>query len=372
MMRYFKLPDLGEGLTEAEIVEWHVKGGDVVTADQLMLTVETDKAMVEVPSPQDGKIARLCAEVGDIVHIDEPLVEFEGQTDDAGTVVGTIDTGKPGVSEDSFVVGQPARHRRQRARAAPAVRALASRLGIDISQVRGSGVQGAVLPEDLEKTHRKAAVAEGFERLRGVRRTMARSMTEAHAEVVPVCIFDDADINVWFRRDDTTIRLVQAIAAACAVEPILNSWFDGASVSLRRLSTIDLGIAVNTEDGLFVPVLRDIGNRPADDLRAGLDRLRADVEKRTIPPQEMRGATITLSNFGMIGGRYAGPVVVPPTVAIIGAGQVRSQPVVATDDQLAVHKLMPISLTFDHRAVTGAEGARFLAALRSSLQSGKD
>lgn len=368
-MRYFKLPDLGEGLTEAEIVEWHVEPGDEVSVDQTLVTVETDKAMVEIPSPQEGTIARLCADVGDIIHIDEPLVEFEGEADDSGTVVGAIESGEESVTEDEFVVGSPSRRKRERARAAPAVRALASRLGIDLTNVRGSGPQGAVLPEDLEREHRGAEAAEGFERLRGVRRTMARSMAEAHAEIVPVSIFDDADVHAWFGSEDTTIRLVQAMAAACEAEPILNSWFDGTSVSLRTLETIDLGIAVNTEDGLFVPVLRDIGNRTARDLREGLDRLETDVQKRTIPPGEMRGATITLSNFGMIGGQYAGPVVVPPTVAIIGAGAVRDRPV-AVDGDIKVHKVMPISVTFDHRAVTGAEATRFLATLRDRLTSG--
>jgi len=239
---------------------------------------------------------------------------------------------------------------------------------MDLAGVKGSGPQGAVLPEDLEREHRGAEVAEGFQRLRGVRRTMARSMAESHAEIVPVSIFDDADVDGWYGAEDTTIRLVQAMSAACEAEPILNAWFDGTSVSLRTLSNIDLGIAVNTDDGLFVPVLRDIGNRSAEDLREGLNRLRTDVQNRTIPPGEMRGATITLSNFGMIGGQYAGPVVVPPTVAIIGAGQVREKPV-AVDGKATVHRMMPISVTFDHRAVTGAEAARFLMALRANLAS---
>ncbi|ERI52544.1 hypothetical protein N878_18595, partial [Pseudomonas sp. EGD-AK9] len=153
----------------------------------------------------------------------------------------------------------------------------------------------------------------------------------------------------------------------CAAEPVLNSWFDGKGLSIKRHAQLDLGIAVDTPDGLFVPVLRNVGARSAEDLKAGVARLRADVRARSIPPQEMMGATLTLSNFGTLFGRYANPVVVPPQVAIIGAGGIRDEPV-AVDGQVVVHPILPLSLTFDHRAVTGGEAARFLKALVEALQ----
>ena len=367
-MRFFKLPDLGEGLTEAEIVDWNVKPGDAVELDQILVSVETDKAVVEIPAPQEGVISKVFGEVGDVIHIGEPLVEFEGG-EDSGTVVGAIaaSDSATGARVDEFVVGAPRRTSAQtRVRAAPAVRALAHRLGIDLASLTPSGNQGTVTPEDIERAHRLGRGQEGFEPLRRVRRTMARTMSRAHAEVVPVSLFDDADVDHWFGRDDTTIRLVRALAAACRAAPELNAWYDGVSVSRRLHGHIDLSIAVNTEDGLFVPVLRNIAERDGQDLRDGLNRLRADVETRTIPVEEMRNPTILLSNFGMYGGKYAGPIVVPPTVAIVGAGAVRQQ-AVAHDNAVVVHKVMPISLTFDHRPVTGAEGARFLSALRASL-----
>ena len=143
--------------------------------------------------------------------------------------------------------------------------------------------------------------------------------------------------------------------------------FDGVRMSLVRHQQVDLGVAVDTPDGLFVPVLRDVANRDAEDLRAGLDRLRADVLNRSIPPRELMGATITLSNYGTLFGRYASPVVVPPQVAIVGAGVIRDQ-VVAVDGQPVVHRILPLSLTVDHRAVTGGEAARFLKALVTDLQ----
>ena len=182
-----------------------------------------------------------------------------------------------------------------------------------------------------------------------------------------VTITDDADIDAWQPNEDITFRLIRAIVLACQAEPALNAWYDSHSLGRRVIEKIDLGIAVDTEDGLFVPVLRDVANRSRDDLRRGLEALKKDVKARTVPPEELRGYTITLSNFGTFGGRYADPVVVPPTVAILGAGRIRPE-VVAVDGQPVVHRLLPLSLTFDHRAVTGGEAGRFLMVVINDLQ----
>ena len=178
---------------------------------------------------------------------------------------------------------------------------------------------------------------------------------------------DEADIDDWPKGEDVTIRLVRAIAAACKAEPALNAWYNSGTGERRLIARVDLGIAVDTEGGLIVPVLRNVAERSVSDLRAGLDRLRADAIARSIPPGELRGATITLSNFGMIGGRFANLVVVPPQVAIIGAGRI-AQRAVAHQGQPAVRRVLPLSLTFDHRVVTGGEAARFLVALKSELE----
>jgi pyruvate dehydrogenase E2 component (dihydrolipoamide acetyltransferase) len=196
---------------------------------------------------------------------------------------------------------------------------------------------------------------------------MAQRMALAHAQVVPTTVIDEADINAWSKETDITIRLVQAMAAACKAEPSLNAWYNAEAGERRLLNRIDVGIAVDLEGGLLVPVLRNVGERDSTDLRAGLNRMRADAAARSIPPEELRGATITLSNFGMIGGRFASLVVVPPQVAIIGAGRAERR-VVVNNDQQVIHRMLPLSLTFDHRAVTGGEAARFLAALKSSLE----
>ncbi|WP_068829269.1 dihydrolipoamide acetyltransferase family protein [Pseudomonas sp. BMS12] len=366
-MKYFKLPDLGEGLQEAEIVQWHVQAGDSVKADQLLVSVETAKAIVDIPAPYDGVVAKTFGGEGDLLHVGEPLLAYEGE-DDAGTVVGRLEGGPGGAQEDSFCVGAaPSTREHMAPRATPAVRQLARKLGVDLAGLAGSGAEGLITAADVEGAAQVASSRIGGERLRGVRRSMAINMAKSHAEVVPVTIYGDADLHRWGKARDPLIRLAKAIAHACTVEPVLNSWFDGRGPSIRQHDKLDLGIAVDTPDGLFVPVLRNVGERSAEDLKEGMARLRADVQARSIPPQEMMGATITLSNFGNLFGRYANPIVVPPQVAIIGAGGIRDE-VVAWQGQPAVHPVLPLSLTFDHRAVTGGEAARFLKALVQALE----
>ncbi|MBO3276321.1 dihydrolipoamide acetyltransferase family protein [Pseudomonas schmalbachii] len=368
-MKYFKLPDLGEGLQEAEISQWHVKAGERVKADQLLVSVETAKALVDIPAPYDGVLVKLFGAEGDILHVGEPLVAYEGEASDAGTVVGRLEGGGESVQADQFFIGAaPSTREHLAPRATPAVRQLARQLGVELAGLSGSGAAGLITRADVEAAAQSARDSFGGERLRGVRRSMAINMARSHAEVVPVTIHGDADLHRWGSARDPLIRLAQAIAVACEVEPLLNSWFDGASLSIRQHAQLDLGIAVDTPDGLFVPVLRNVGGRSAEDLKGGMARLRADVQSRSIPPQEMLGATLTLSNFGTLFGRYASPIVVPPQVAIIGAGGIREEPV-AWEGQVAIHPILPLSLSFDHRAVTGGEAARFLRALVQALEA---
>lgn len=365
-MKTFSLPDLGEGLQEAEIVTWHVAAGDHVVADQPLVSVETEKAVVEIPSPQSGRIAKLLAETGEIVKIGTPLVEFEEvEAADTGTVVGKIPAGEAGARK-AEAEGE-ARAAGPRVRATPAVRALARKKGVDLAVVAGTGPDGNITAADVERAATTLAGAGPLEPLRGVRRTMARKMALAHAEVAPTTVTDEADIETWAAEADLTLRLVRAVAAGCAAEPALNAWYDSREEGRRLMSVVHLGVAVDTADGLFVPVLRDAGNRGPDELRRDFDRLKAAVEDRSIQPQDMLGATITLSNFGGIGGRHAALMVVPPQVAILGAGRAAPR-VVAVDGRPAVHRVLPLSLTFDHRACTGGEAARFLAAVVADLE----
>jgi len=364
----FKLPDLGEGLKEAEIREWHVQEGADVEVGQPLLSVETAKAVVEVPSPRRGKVLKLHGKPGDIVPVGQPLVSFEGEdaarpapeVRDTGVVVGrTTQTNE--VITEGPVAGAAG------IKAAPAVRALAHRLGVDLSIITPSGPDGLITAADVQRVSKILAEVGPLEKLRGPRRAMAQTMSQARDEVMPTSLMDDAVLRRWADAGDVSLRLIRAIVAAAQAEPALNAWYDAHEIGRRVLDKVHLGVAVDTPEGLFVPVLQDVGNRTPDSLRRGLEHMKDDARRRAIPPEELRGYTITLSNIGRFGGRYATPAIVPPTVAIIAAGSRRDE-VRAVDGQPQVVPVLPLSLTFDHRAVTGGEAARFLAAMIRDLE----
>ena len=357
-MTTFVLPDLGEGLQEAELVSWHVSEGDHVVADQPLVALETEKAVVEVPSPLSGRIARLLAQPGDRIKVGAPLVEFEeGVLTDKGAVVGELKS--LGMARPSIVPGSP------RVSATPAVRALARERGVDLAMITGTGPGGAITRADVE---RAAAASQGRgEPLRGVRRAMALNMVRAHSEVVPATLWDEVDIEAWWAPEaDVTLRLVRAIGSGCAAQPGLNAWFDGKALTRQLLPQIDLGIAIDTPDGLIVPVLRNIADRDEAALRRDIDALKGAARNRTLAPTALQGATITLSNFGMLAGRQAALVVVPPQVAIVGAGRI-TRAAASEDGKLCLHHFLPLSLTFDHRVIGGGEAARFLGAMMDAL-----
>ena len=435
-VKTFHLPDLGEGLPDATIVEWLVKEGDSIKLDAPLVSMETAKAVVEVPSPYTGKVLRMHGKAGDVIDTGAALAEFELDPnakqraenaagahhhapaaaekkpapkaadeivelrEDEGTVVGAMVSSNQVIVEQAASVGG--------VKAVPAVRAMAKKLKVDLARVVATGTGGVVTMQDVKNaaangTAKDSAAAPAAVRaqpapapvvartplsasgqpmrtappsaqhvygqpdqLKGVRRNMARVMADAHANVVPTTIVDDADLHEWIGKQDITARLIRAIVAACKAVPALNAWFDGKNLTRTLHPHVDIGIAVDTEDGLFVPALRNADVLDGTGIRAAVKRLRAQVEDRSIPASELSGYTISLSNFGMFAGRYASPVVVPPCVAIVGAGKL-SHDVVAVIGGIEVHRRMPISLTFDHRACTGGEAARFLKALLDDL-----
>ncbi len=359
-MTVFVLPDVGEGLHEAEIVTWHVGPGDHVVADQPLVAVETDKAVVEIPAPWSGRSAARRGGGGAGTGTGGPRVAYaEGARPDPGALVGEI------VSVDAA----PAREitpvtpvgTGTDVKATPAVRAFARKAGVELGLVVPTGPSGTVTRADIEKAAEAGTGAVPVaEPLRGVRRAMANNLARAHAEVVPATVMDVAGIDHWPDGTDITLRLVRAIAAGCEAEPALNASFLGIDEGRRFNGHVDLGIAVDTDDGLFVPVLRDVVNRETQDLRRGLEALKADVAARTVPAAELKGQTITLSNFGMFRGRFAQLVVVPPQVAILGAGRPFDE---------GGRRVMPLSLTFDHRVVTGVEATGFLASVIDDMET---
>jgi pyruvate dehydrogenase E2 component (dihydrolipoamide acetyltransferase) len=394
----FNLPDLGEGLPEADIVAWHVGEGDEVVVDQPMLSVETAKAIVEVPSPFTGRIVRLHAKTGDTVQTGRPLVDFDlpaGSKVDKhpsahpqaasgraaapagqGMVVGHMAS-----SDEEFVdrsiAGNSRRSSRERVRAAPAVRMLAKRLNVQLSACRASGRHGLITVDDVlalsnignARARTPMPVVAGLtdtDRMRGMRKAMAGSMSLSRDEVAMCTVFDDADIEAWIDRKDVTVRLIRAIAAGVKEQPGLNALFDPAGPSHKILSQLDLAIAVDTAEGLIVPVIRDVGAQSTEQLRATLNDLKERTRARTVTPEEMRDYSFTLSNFGTLAGRYATPLVVPPTVAILASGRLQRD-VVAGATAPEIHTRIPLSLTFDHRCITGGEACRFVGAVMADL-----
>jgi pyruvate dehydrogenase E2 component (dihydrolipoamide acetyltransferase) len=389
-MSTFKLPDLGEGLAEAEILEWHVQPGDRVLVDQPMVSVETAKAVVEVPVPYSGVVTALHGAVGDIVATGAPLIDF-----DSGTVVGSMPTTSEEEYVESATVGRERNDFDVRTRAVPVARALARHLGVDLATFAGSGRAGLVTLDDVlghlnaaapgarpqhaasngRGAQNGAAAPSGLtlqsgmtaEPLRGPRRAMAHSMSLSRDQVPGSTVCDDADIHHWQRRGDYMLRLMRAMIGAWRAEPALNAWFDSTNNARILHRHVDLAIAVDTPSGLIVPVLRNIQDKSPDELRAALIAQKQAAHQRSTSADDLRDFTLMLSNFGTLAGRYGIPLVVPPAVAILGAGKVHLD-AVAVGDSVAAHRRMPLSLSFDHRVVTGGEACRFLAAVIADLE----
>ena len=412
-LQVFNLPDLGEGLPDAEIVQWQVAVGDTVTLDQAMVSMETAKAVVDVPCPYAGRIAVLHGAVGEVIETGAALVTFdtgdgasaasdsgaedtantikptetgaEQQREDSGTVVGVMAVSNQLISEQISNEGG--------VKVTPAVRALSRKLAIDLSQIIATGKNGVITAKDVRQAAADGSAAIDAGRspttatpsiaqpladpipptadtamtpIRGVRRSMARVMAEAHAQVVPTCITEDADVSLWEGKQDLTVRMIRALVAGARREPALNAWFDPDGPQRLIHQRVHVGIAVDTADGLFVPTLRDADLKTSTQLREQINRLRENIENRSIPAEELTGYTLVFSNFGVFTGKYSTPIVTPPCVCILASGRMRDQ-VVAAHGGIAVHPVIPLSLSFDHRAATGGEAARFLAALIDDL-----
>ncbi|WP_423841090.1 2-oxo acid dehydrogenase subunit E2 [Vibrio mytili] len=377
-MKTFNLPDLGEGLAESEIVKWHVEVGDNVQLDQVILTVETAKATVDVPAPYSGKVISRHGEEGDIIDIGSLLMEIDetgsGQQSeevskkkaDAATVVGSVSHQDHNVNVDDFWVGGDHNNSADKlVTALPSARLLAKKLGVDLHTLSGSGPNGLIIDADIYDEAGKQR--PGTEVLKGARRTMVSNMSESHHNVAAVTITEEATLENWRSDEDISIRLVQAIVLACQQEPALNAWFDAETMTRCVHNTVNLGIAVDSRHGLYVPVLRHADEYEPQDVRRWIDQTVKGIRDRKIGREQLQHATITLSNFGAIAGIFATPVVSPPQVAIVGAGRIVER-VMIKDGAATSVKVMPLSITFDHRACTGGEAARFTKVLVQHLQ----
>jgi pyruvate/2-oxoglutarate dehydrogenase complex dihydrolipoamide acyltransferase (E2) component len=329
----FKLPDLGEGLTEGEISRWLVSEGQEIAEDQPLVEIQTDKTTVEIPSPAAGKVTQILVEEGKVVPVGTVLVVIGGNGD--------------GASPREQV--PPA----AKGRATPLVRKVAQELGVDLDSLTGTGPQGRVTEEDVRAA---AGPREGKrEPLRGVRRLIAEHMTRAHGEVPAVTWVEECD----FSGVDLKL-LVPTVLKACAETlkefPELNARLERDEIVY--LDRYDLGVAVQTDQGLVVPVVRDCDTRSVEELRADVDRLAEGARAGTLKPEELRDSTFTLTSAGKLAGLFQTPIVNHPEVAILSIGRVAERPVVR-DGKVETAPIGYISVTFDHRVVDGARAAEF-------------
>jgi 2-oxoisovalerate dehydrogenase E2 component (dihydrolipoyl transacylase) len=434
-MNIFNLPDLGEGLPDAEIVRWFVKVGDVVEAEQPLAEMETAKAVVEVPSPQSGRIAILHGKAGDVIETGAPLVtfglaeEFKSLQKPQTVAPQTAATQEPStpaqhstpvlalarklqidlqtvrgtgpnntITLDDVRKAEAALKAKQAGethsntipidfgkgvRAAPKVRAAAAAHDIDIHNLRATGHQDNVTLADVHRKRVQQPAAQleaGTYKLpertqevtgkptpiRGDRRSMALNMAKARDTIANTTVYDMAEISQWQGKMDISVRLIRAVCAASMVEPSLNAWFDGEKMERTLHPCVNIAIAVDSSHGLSVPVIQNANTKTAQELRQDLNDLRDAVYAKKLKPEQLQGATITLSNFGMIAGTFATPIVTPPQVAIVGTGRI-VQELKLTEHGIVNARHIPVSLSFDHRGATGGDAVRFLAAFIADL-----
>jgi pyruvate/2-oxoglutarate dehydrogenase complex dihydrolipoamide acyltransferase (E2) component len=350
----FKLPDLGEGLTEGEIARWLVSEGQDVAEDDPLVEVQTDKTTVEIPSPAAGKVARILVEEGQVVPVGTVLVVIgeHGAAPATAQEAPPQAAAAPGAAVDDT-----------KARATPLVRRIARELGVDLGSVVGTGPQGRITEEDVRGAGEPPAEGRR-EPLRGVRRLIAEHMTRAHREVPPVTWVEEVDFGNVDLKQLVPVTL-KAVALALQEFPELNARLEGDEIVY--LDRYDLGVAIQTEQGLVVPVVRDADSRSLEELDADVRRLAEGARAGRLKPEELRGSTFTVTSAGKLAGLFQTPIVNHPEVAILSLGRVADRPVVR-EGEVVVRPVGYVALTFDHRVVDGARAAAFGLAVVDRLQ----
>jgi pyruvate/2-oxoglutarate dehydrogenase complex dihydrolipoamide acyltransferase (E2) component len=371
----FKLPDLGEGLTEGEVARWLVSEGQEIAEDDPLVEIQTDKTTVEIPSPAAGKVASIRVGEGETVAVGTVLVVIGDDGAAAADAQPRAEEApqkeiaplSPAAVSPSQAAGHGAAGR---VRATPLVRRLAQELGVELEGLAGTGPQGRVTDDDVRAAAVSPSQAAGHvsegrrEPLRGVRKLIAQHMARAHAEVPPVTWVEECDFGAIDLRRIVPITL-KAVAAALQEVPELNARLEGDEVVY--LDRYDLGVAVQTDQGLVVPVVRDCESRSLDELAAEVDRLAEAARGNKLKPEELRGSTFTVTSAGRLGGLLTTPIVNHPEVGILSIGRVSERPVVR-DGEIVVRPVGTIAVTFDHRVVDGARAAEFGLAVIKRLE----
>ncbi|HEX2112270.1 MAG TPA: dihydrolipoamide acetyltransferase family protein [Gaiellaceae bacterium] len=385
----FKLPDLGEGLTEGEVARWLVSEGEEIAEDQPLVEVQTDKTTVEIPSPAAGKVTRILVGEGETVPVGTLLVVIG----EAAAVTDEQPRAEPAPQQDAAVSATPGGQSQGqspaaagRVRATPLVRRLAQELGVDLASVQATGPQGRVSEADVRRAATSGGptsggLSQGLSPvgaepgregrrvpLRGVRRKIAEHLATAHREVPAVTVVEECDFTALdARRGERSFLpyVLQAVVDGLRAVPELNARLEEDEIVY--LDRYDLGVAVQTDQGLVVPVLADAGRRSLGELEAEAARLAGAARAGKLTPEELRGSTFTVTSGGRLGGVLATPLVNYPEVGILGVHRITERPAVR-DGEIVVRKLGYLSCTFDHRVVDGVRATEFLLAVIERLE----
>ena len=385
MITEFKFPDVGEGIIEGEIVKWRVRVGEKIKEDHILVDVETDKAVVELPSPTEGVIINLHFKEGDVINVGEVLLtigteEEFGRKKDKGTVVGVLEE-----AEEPAVKKAPSK-----VLATPAVKKIAKDLSIDLSKVKGTGPGGRITKEDLQKFRKESTgIKEGDDShgpikrvpLRGIRKAIAKHMAFQQHDSANVTHIDEADVTelMEIREKEKSIMtkkgknltflpfVIKAVVIGLKEYPVLNSTLDMENGEIIIKNYYNIGIAVDTDDGLMVPVIKNADKKNILTLADSLSRIADDARSRKIALKDLKGSTFTITNIGGYGGIFATPIINYPEAAILATGRIQEKPV-AIDGEIKIRKVLPLSLTFDHRLMDGATVAKFLKTVSTHLE----
>jgi pyruvate dehydrogenase E2 component (dihydrolipoamide acetyltransferase) len=386
----FKLPDLGEGITEVELRKWLVTEGDRIAEHQAVLEVETDKAVVEVPAPRAGVVTHIHQQEGETVKVGEILITIaegeEAETKKRAPSMGIVGS-LPEAEEESEKEVPPAPQHDYEGLATPMVRKLARERGIDLKSIKGTGPHGCITPEDLERVApqpQSQTALTGTEEmlpLRGLRRTIARNVLASQRTTAFVTSMEEADITEIFEmrtREQGEVEsrgthltflpfFMKAAQHALKEHPLLNASIDDEAETIILKKQYHFGIAVDTPEGLMVPVIRDVDKKSIIELAEAIQELGRKARERTISLEDLKGSSFTITNYGHFGGTFATPIINWPDVAILGFGRIVDRPWVH-QGEIKIRKILPLSLTFDHRATDGAYAAHFLGKVLRYLE----
>ncbi len=402
MAKEFRFPDLGEGVTEGEIKKWLVKEGDAVRKDQSLAEVETDKAVVEMPSPYSGKVLKLNHAEGGIVKVGEVLATIGEEGEMIAAAEPLPSTSVVGELPESEEVVSSRPSPMPGVQATPAVRRLARDLGVDIAAVRGTGPQGRVTEEDVRTALGTAPAPPAAPAaapptmkakfdlygwvdrvpLRGIRRSTAKHMMEARSNAALVTTMEAADVTDLVAMREKVNRhaqgskgvkltylpfIIKAVISCLKKHPYMNSSMDEEAEEIVIKKYYNLGIAVATEDGLIVPVVKAADQKDLFALAKEVKELAEAASSRKIDLADLKGGTFSITNYGVFGSTYATPIPNYPEAAILGVGRIHDAPVVR-DGAVVPRKIMELALTFDHRIMDGAQAASFMTDLRQLLE----